>query len=408
MLSSILVARMLGSAAFGRFGIVQATLVTFQDASAAGLSLAVTKFVAERRAVDAEGTGRMVGVAIVTAAAISAALATITATLASLIATRFLAAPALAHELRIICLAIVLGALNSVMMAAVAGLERFSTIAWLNLAAGVLGFPVIVAGARINGVRGAVWGSVGSLVIAVLLGASALRRLLAREGMKIHFRGGSRDVVKLLALGLPATAASAIVGPALWIAAAVLANTATGYHQVGLFNAANQWRTAILFVPVSLAPVLLPILTSYRNKGAQATYRKILAWNSAAALFFALPVAAAVAAASPIIMRSYGAGFEGGVPALIVLAIAATVVAVDVVIGQSIASAGRMWAGFLFNLGWALILVSLSLWLAPSMGAVGVAWATLGAYLAHLFAQAWFVLHELRGIPRRGVETGAA
>jgi O-antigen/teichoic acid export membrane protein len=79
-------------------------------------------------------------------------------------------------------------------------------------------------------------------------------------------------------------------------------------------------------------------------------------------------------------MRAYGAGFEGGTGAFVILLASAAVAAPLKVIGQAIAGAGRMWVAFGLNVPWAAALISTT-YLLRSRGAVGLATAYLVAYL---------------------------
>ena len=48
----------------------------------------------------------------------------------------------------------------------------------------------------------------------------------------------------------------------MWLANAVLAHQPGGYGELGLFNAANQWRLALLLLPSVLIRVALPLMAS--------------------------------------------------------------------------------------------------------------------------------------------------
>ena len=73
-----------------------------------------------------------------------------------------------------------------------------------------------------------------------------------------------------------------------------------GYGELGIFNAANQWRNLVLFVPASLAQVVLPILANLQALGNQRRY--VLArWLNAA-----VNVSAGIAVAVPVALISRG------------------------------------------------------------------------------------------------------
>jgi O-antigen/teichoic acid export membrane protein len=186
-----------------------------------------------------------------------------------------------------------------------------------------------------------------------------------------------------------------MVSPALWICNAMLVNQPGGYGEMGVFNAANQWKAAILFLPAVVEGFILPICSSLRGEGNWKGYKKVLLYNVYfnAAVTFA--VAIVISLCAPFIMRGYGRGFESGRLVLVVLCFAAALNATLSVSGLLIASEDRMWAGLTLNFIWAIALIGgTRLWVG--MGAFGLALANLFAYLVHLVTVAVFAFYVIR------------
>lgn len=57
-----------------------------------------------------------------------------------------------------------------------------------------------------------------------------------------------------------------MVGPVIWVANVIIINTPGGYGQLGIFNAADQWRYALTFLPGVIGNVLLPLLSANINE----------------------------------------------------------------------------------------------------------------------------------------------
>ncbi len=89
------------------------------------------------------------------------------------------------------------------------------------------------------------------IAAAVALGAGRVAVVAARAAAAIPRKAiNSRLEMPILwQFALPAFLASVLVGPVSWIASAILVNQPDGLVQVARFNAANQWRQAVLFVP---------------------------------------------------------------------------------------------------------------------------------------------------------------
>jgi O-antigen/teichoic acid export membrane protein len=61
LVAGIVIARLIGKAAFGEYGVIQSTLSMFSAFAMFGVGLTATKHIAEFRRADPERTGRIVG-----------------------------------------------------------------------------------------------------------------------------------------------------------------------------------------------------------------------------------------------------------------------------------------------------------------------------------------------------------
>jgi len=180
----------------------------------------------------------------------------------------------------------------------------------------------------------------------------------------------------------------------MWACNAMLVNQPSGYGEMGVFNAANQWRGAILFLPSAVAPIVLPVLSNLRGKGDRSRYHRVLLYNIWFNAGVTLAVALGVSIAAPFIMASYGKGFRAGHLVLVLLSLSAVLNATIGVIGQAIASEDRMWWGMLLNMLWAGVLI-LSAWYLIGYGAIGLSLAILIAYAFHLLTVGTYTYYFL-------------
>ena len=382
LLASILVARMLGKEGFGELGIIQSTVGMFGVFAGFGLGLTATKHVAEFRAKDPAKAGRIISLSELVAVGTGATAALILFLLAPWLATHTLAAPHLAGLLRIAAIMLFLGALNGAQTGALAGFEAFKTIARLNLLAGIAAFPLMVGGVYLAGLKGAVWGLVASMGVNWLLNRMAIKDEARSAGVPFSFSGCMQEYHILWDFSVPALLASAMVGPVNWACNAMLVNQPNGYAEMGIFNAANQWYGAMLFLPGVLGQVVLPMLSEGVAVNDRARAIKTLTLSIKLNAVFVTPLLALSCIFSPLIMKSYGESFSGTWPTLIVVLLTAGLLAVQTPVGHIIAAAGRMWTGCLMNVGWALAYIGITA-LIVNWGALGVATARAGAYLLH-------------------------
>jgi len=387
LISSILTARLLGREQFGEYGMVQSTVGMLGIFAGLGLGVTATKYVAELRRSDPERAGRIIGLSLLVALISGGLLAVALTLFAETLAAVTLNAPSLVLELRIASIVLFLTAFNGAQTGSLSGLEAFRTIAKISLARGVLTFPVTVILVLFWRLPGAIWALVVSAALACLLSHFYLRSHCAAEGISLRFSGALRERRVLWAFSTPAFFSSALVSPAMWLANIMLVHQAGGYAELALLSAANQWRSAIGFIPGVLGQTALPILSSLHGNRDRARYANTLQWNLALTAITAGAAALPVIVGAPWIMRAYGPGFAQGWPVLTISATTAFVSCLNGAVGTAILSSGAAWAGFAFNAMWAGVFISGCHFLVVSHGAFGQATAMLAAYLAHTIWQ---------------------
>ena len=380
--ASVLVARMLGKTGYGEYGIIRSTVHMFLIFAGFGLGLTATKYVAEFRESDPARAGRIIALSWLVAMITGGLMALALFIFAPWLAAHTINAPHLAGVLRIGALMLFINALNGAQTGALAGFEAFKTIAYVNLFVGLLSFPILVGGAYFGGLTGAVWALAVNFGINWLLNHLALRKEAHRYNVPLAFTHCSRELSILWRFSLPAVLAGSMVGPVNWICSALLVNQPDGYGEMGIFSAANQWFTMLLFLPGMLGQVVLPVLSERlgQNESKQSLKTMSLAIKINALLVFPFVLLASII--SPFIMNLYGEGFANGWPTLIVVLLTAGLLTVQRPVGQIIAASGKMWIGFLMNLGWALTFIVGTL-LLIDLGSLGLATARAVGYVLH-------------------------
>jgi O-antigen/teichoic acid export membrane protein len=383
LIASIAGARILGKQTFGELGMIQSTLVMLQGFGAFGLGLTATKFVAESYRDKPLRAARIISLCWWTSVATGSLMTVSLFVLAPWIASRYLAAPQLARLLRISSPTLFLGAVAGMQMGALVGFESFRAIARINVLGGLATFPLVLAGAYWFGLEGAVCGLACSSGLSFLLSGQALRFEAKKSGLALTSNGWQQERGVLWTFAFPAFLNVAMVAPVNWACAAMLVNQPGGYAEMGVFNAANQWWIAIMFLPGTVGAVVLPVLASLRGAEDNSRYKKVLSVNVLLNAGLAVAVGLPVCLLSSMIMSKYGRGFESGAAVLVVLVVAAILSGVIGVIGQTIASDGRMWWGMFLNLIWGGAMI-VGMRTLPVQGALGLALATLIAYCVHL------------------------
>jgi len=407
ILTFIFVARILSKTKFGELGIIQSTINLFKIFAWLWLGMTVTKFVSEFREKDIERTGRIIGLSLLIAFTLGIFFALALVVTSPWLSSRILAAPQISNPLRISSLMLFFGSLVGVQNGILGGLENFKLIAMINLVSGILNLPFLVLGVHFWGITGAVWALVLLMIINWYLNQHFLVRLLRKHGIKITIRGAKKELSSMFHFSFPAFLSGILVNPVNWVCNAMLANQPNGYSELGIFNAANQWRLAILFLPVSLGAAVLPILSSLKGTQQWASFIKVTKASILLTTVLSIAIGLPIILFSSYIMGFYGVDYRAHNSTLIFLSGAAIITAIASIMGNSIASLDKMWWGFLLNLSWGISLIILTKFLIVK-GALGLSLANVYSYSLHLVMVGifiFFVLKPTKSLVNTGTNT---
>jgi O-antigen/teichoic acid export membrane protein len=391
---SILLARLLGKEGFGEYGMVVSTLGTFGPLAALNQTSTASVYVATHREKDPVRTGRVIRQVLeVTLLAGTATGAAIFLS-APALSAGLLKDPGLLGSLRWCGLLVLLTALNGVLTGVLSGFEEFRDQSLLGILFTLLSLPLMLGGAKWFGLSGVFAGSaLGQLLLAGAYGACLLQ-LLARRG--IHLQGGwGPEWKEVMGFSLVNLAATMVGGPAFWLSNALLVNQAGGYGQMGLYQAANQWHTAILTLPAVIAATSLPILA--HSKGRQGDFTRAVRYNLLSTALVSAAGALLVVALSGPILAAYGPGFRDGLGVLALMAAAGVARSLFTSLNQVILSVHRAGTNLGVNLLIALLMVGFSALWVPRHLALGLAGAYLASYVLSTAWAAWEVRRILEG-----------
>ena len=389
--ATVFVARILGRSVYGELGMIRATVGMFAVFAGFGTGLTAVKHVAEWRESDPRRAGRIIG--------LSGLFATVTGGLMALgllvsapwLAEHTLGAPRLDSALRIGSLFLFISALNGAQTGALSGFEAFRTIAKVNLFVGLISFPILVVSAYLGGLEGAMWGFVTNIGVNWLLNHLALTRESKNHGVPLTFTDCGREWGVLWQYSLPAVMAGAMVGPVNWACGAMLVNQFGGFGEMGVFSAADQWFTLLIFLPSTLGNVALPILAGQLREEGREQSAQTMLLAMKINLIIVVPLVLLGSVASPLIMSLYGDVFREGWPTLVVVLVTAGLLGVQMPVAQMIVASGKIWVTFAMNAGWAVAFL-IGTALLREYGALGIASARGIAYALHaiwLFAFAY-------------------
>jgi O-antigen/teichoic acid export membrane protein len=372
LLSTIVIARIVGKEAFGEFGIIQSTIMMMGVFASFGTSMMATKYVAEYRYTDSDKVNRILGLSISASWFFGAIVSVLLVVCAPWIAAQTIAASHLSAMLEIGAIYLLFSSVNGAQIGALSGFEAFRAISKINLISGVISFPIIGIAAYNFGLTGALWGYNITALLNCVLCQYTLDKVMSNYGNRSDYKNCLKEWRVLWRFSLPAMLANTLVGPVTWVCNVLLVNQPNGFAEMGVYSAATQWRQLMLFFPGLIAQVALPIMAS---SDTASPYQQIKS-NFYINLVITLPLLALLSVCSPFIMSSYGSSFSDSWPVLLLVLCAAFLQVLQSPIVTYWAATGRMWTNFIANIFWGSSLVVLS-WLFIEKGAMGLSLALL-------------------------------
>ncbi len=405
MVGSIATARILSAGPYGELGIVMSTAGAFGVVATFGMGLTATRFVARYRRAEPERAARVLGLALVATLCAGGIAALAMLGSAGPIAEAALRAPHLAGPLRIACLSLLFTALANTLSGALTGLEAFRAAATVSLIQSIVGLPLRVAGAVWFGVEGAVWALAVLPALAVAPAIGLLRAECRRQGLRVRLRGLSPELPVLWRFSLPALLSGAMTMPGQWLANTILVGCPGGFEELGVLNAATQWRTLLVFLPTVLSGVALPLMASSAGDPESGTlpehdYARTFELAQGLSVLVVFPLGAVALFLADPILTLYGSAYAGGALPLIGAVAAAMAAALGAALGAAIQARARMWLGFAISFAWSALLVASAAYGAARWGGASIAFGSAGAYLV---VAVWPFL-----LLRRGFERGTA
>lgn len=387
LLSGIACARILGKEEYGEFGMVRSTINLFVVFGTAGLGMTATKYISQFRIKHPEKINNIYlitnGFAYITGLIVT----TIILLSSTYLATQTLGAPQLVPSIRFGAILLFVTVANGAQNGTLAGMENFRAIAINTLYGSIAESILMLLGGYLYGVAGAIVGFGCGFIVLYICNWNSIRKCFRKNNINIKFNSITKDDLRILyKFTLPAALSSFMVMPVYWIMRTILVKH-DGFGELAIFEAADQWKVIILFIPSAVSNIVLPILSSMSENNTSNQFWKVLYTNMIINAGIAALLSLLVIVLSPYIMKSYGNEYNEPLP-LIILALSTIPSSVASVIGSSIASRQKMWTGYLFNTLWATMMICFTItFIKYDYGATALAFATLFSYLIHSIIQ---------------------
>ncbi|MBD5781080.1 oligosaccharide flippase family protein [Pelagicoccus sp. NFK12] len=379
LLTSIIAARILGKSTFGEFGIIQSTIMMMGVFAGFSMGVAATKFIAQYRDSSPNKTVQVHFIATTIASTGGIVMCVALILSAPFLAADLLENPQLEPYLKVSSVLLLLTAISGVQNGTLAGFESFKTIAKIRFISGFSCAFTVISSVYFWKLHGAVFGLIANQAIILALYSFFIRRELARRGVRIKYEELLTNSKPIFKFTIPAVMSGLLTAPVNWICFSIISRTPGGAEEIGSFNAANQWFTAVIFIPSVLGQSLLPIF-SERIEGNTKDTLKVLGWSMRINGLIALPIIILGSIFSQQAMSLYGPDFRDEWPTMVVVLASAALLSIQTPIGHLITAQGKMWTLSLINLFWGGTTICLTA-IYSDQGSLGLASARLVGYL---------------------------
>jgi len=374
--------RLLQPPEFGEVALVQTAVVLFTGVAALGLTVSVAREVARTRAAGREAAGRVLGTAFLAGGLAALAIGALYVGALRIYSTQ-LADTGPELPLTIFAgIGITFSALSAVLQAGLLGIERFGSYAAAQAIQAVATSAGLVLGAAVGDSAGAVAGLAGGFAATTAATAFLIRRSAREEEIPLPMAFSSAAWRELWGLGKVALVGTLLVSGALFGGQLVLSAQDNGLAEVAAFNVAYRWHLAILLIPASIAPILVPMMARLLAEQRSNETAKLFSFNLLLHTLVSAGLATVVVAAAPLILRLHGPFYADDSFPLILMALAAVPSAINNVLSSASLSYGLIRAWLLSDCILAACLVIAASLLTPSSGATGLAAAYAIAFLA--------------------------
>lgn len=360
LLLGIILANLLGSEDFGKYGLIKNSLFYLSICSTFGLGITGTKYIAQYK----EEKNKINNIChdILTISVFTSGFIAITILIFAEKLTYLLEMGNMSNILRLSSIAIIFNAINSAQTGILSGFKEFKTISNYNLITGVFTFISGTIFTYFWSLDGAIIALGLSYVVNYFLNAHTLNKI-RREFPK---KEGVLDYkVQMLKFSLPLAMQEGLLALSSWSIIVVLVKLAS-YSDYGVYSAAHQWTAAISFIPAILKNVTLSYLSDQQSNKRVIVKKMIFVNLISSGSFFVI-----IFIFSGFIARWYGDSFVGVKPVLNILVFSSILGTMGSVFIQELISKSKNWLSFSITFIKSIIILAVSIGLIKMIGISG-------------------------------------
>jgi O-antigen/teichoic acid export membrane protein len=259
LIASVYIARLLGKDVFGMYGLIRTILLSVAVFSTFGLGYTATKFVSEYVKDQPHKVRKVISNVMQITLLMGCLFAILLFVFSKQIAV-YLDTADLYDAIRYLAVIVIFNSITTAQIGILAGFKKFKALAKINLINGIFMFVCSVGLTYSYGLNGALLALLMAQVLNCLQNYLEVRKS-ARE-LNVNEDNIKYSIKReLITFSLPVALQEMDYSILTWITPVFLVKF-SNFGEVGMYNAAEQWSSVVLFIPGTLRNVILSHVSS--------------------------------------------------------------------------------------------------------------------------------------------------
>jgi O-antigen/teichoic acid export membrane protein len=283
----LLLARCLGRDDYGKVGFLHTTIITVGLIGGLGLGMTATRYVAESLGSNVSRVGELIRSILTLSLGTALIASALTVGIGSLVAMAVYRDTGLLVCFLLAGVAVFAESLQGVITGILAGFAHFGAVAMVQAIHGVSMLALCLFIVPGHGIVEALIAITAGGAISLAVSGLILERQCRNQCINLFLRPKRAGAAILWEFAAPGFGANLAMVCGHWLALSLLSHQG-GFSDVAVVHMANQWRAAVLFVPVGVSTSMLPVLSrafgANDHLGVKRTLRRTVHANLILAL----------------------------------------------------------------------------------------------------------------------------
>jgi O-antigen/teichoic acid export membrane protein len=231
--------------------------------ASSGLGLTATKFISEyynENSQEKSKASEIISLSNFISFTLGIIISLLVLLFSKSISDKIIGKPYLQIEIIIGAFMLLFNAINASQIGILSGFQKYKVIAVNSLVAVLLSFPIQIFGAYYFQIEGALLGFTVNFILLYLFNFFSIKKLKKQYGIQTKWRDYNKVMHVFYKFTIPSSLSSLMVTPITWFITVLLIRSQNGSYNLGVFEAANQIKMVIIFIPIALSNALEKII----------------------------------------------------------------------------------------------------------------------------------------------------